>query len=272
MKYCIDYLPHKHNSLLLNEVNELKIIYNERDNTLLEFLEKYKDKRIIIQVYETDNFLNNKHYLQFNLIKEKYPQYSFTIMFTYSELINTFKNELNFPYCFDLRVNNWDSFLGLVQMQVSDIYIVEDLCFELDKVAEIAHLNNINIRTYANVAQTQWKDTDSLFTFFIRPEDIPIYEKYIDTLEFFGEKQEKVETYYKIYAKDKQWFGRLDEIIIGFNSDLDNKYIIPRFAEKRVLCNKQCLKSGKCRICHRIQDLSKSLEKSELVVQVDKNS
>lgn len=45
-------------------------------------------------------------------------------------------------------------FIGLVKLKVKDIYIVNELGFELDKIAEIAHKENINIRIIPNIAQS----------------------------------------------------------------------------------------------------------------------
>ena len=70
--------------------------------------------------------------------------------------------------------------------------------------------------------------------------------------------------------EDKKWFGDLQEIIIGLDSKIDSRYIIPRFAEKRIKCGKDCLKGGKCEMCKRILDLSEQLENAHLIVQIDK--
>ena len=78
-----------------------------------------------------------------------------------------------------------------------------------------------------------------------------------------------MDVYYRVYSKDKKWFGQLNELIIDFNSDIDNKYIIPRFAEKRIKCDRKCLKGGLCSRCDRIEELSSSLEKSGLIVKID---
>ena len=72
----------------------------------------------------------------------------------------------------------------------------------------------------------------------------------------------------KIY-KDKKWFGKLKEIIPNFDSELDSRFIIPHFAKQRIKCGKKCLKGGKCKICERIEQLSKTLEKSNLLVKIE---
>ena len=267
MKYCIDYFKQ---SSILNEVDEIIIKYNYKDTSLPTFLEKYKEKRIIISIEDVEDFINRKEVIKINsLYQSGYNNIVIRFDKYNEDLKETLKN-LIIPFFFNIYCGDWDTFLGLINLKVSDIYIAEDLGFELDLVAEIAHENNIQLRVFPNVAQSKWKETPALKKFFIRPEDTEKYEQYIDVYEFFG-KRERIETFYKIYKKDKKWFGKLNEIIIGFNSDLDNKYVIPRFADCRMVCGKRCLKKGKCQMCERIEELSHTLEETKLIVRIDKD-
>ena len=50
MKYCLIYQPNKER--LMSKADELSIIYNRADTTLPDFLEKYREKRIIINIDE----------------------------------------------------------------------------------------------------------------------------------------------------------------------------------------------------------------------------
>ena len=51
---------------------------------------------------------------------------------------------------------------------------------------------------------------------------------------------------------------------------IDNKYIIPRFAEMRIKCNKKCLKGSHCRRCDNIKDLSITLENKKIIIEREK--
>jgi hypothetical protein len=126
------------------------------------------------------------------------------------------------------------------------------------------HSFNIEVRCFPNVAQSHWSDTSALKKFFIRPEDTIWYEKYVDVYEFFG-KPETIATYYKIYAIDKKWFGKLNEVILSFDGELDSRFLLPSFAERRIGCGKRCLKGRGCRICEATEQLSAQLEKDGLM-------
>ena len=56
----------------------------------------------------------------------------------------------------------------------------------MDKIKAKKEEKGIHIRTFCNICQKSWQETNPLQTFFIRPEDISLYEGYIDTIEFFN--------------------------------------------------------------------------------------
>jgi hypothetical protein len=85
-------------------------------------------------------------------------------------------------------------------------------------------------------------------------------------MEFFG-KPEQIATYYEIYAKEQLWYGKLNEIIIGLDSDIDSRYLHFSFADRRINCEKRCMKGRPCRICDVIQELSETLEDHNLIIE-----
>lgn len=269
MKYCIDY---NKKSKILDKVDEINIVYNLKDTTLLEFLLTNKEKRVNICIEDLDI---EKQLTAIEKIKDiknsnENLQLFIRLQNINDDLIKKIK-EYNLPFYINLRVNNWDTFRGLIDLGVSDIYITEDLCFNLLSVSSIAHSNRVQLRTFPNVAQSQWNSMDSLKKFFIRPEDIDTYSMYIDVVEFFGDI-DKTEVLYKIYAIDKKWMGRLDEIIIGFDGDLDSRFILPKFASYRTNCRKKCLKGGTCHICEAIEELSKTLADKGFMFTIKKEN
>lgn len=271
MKYCINYSNKSH---IIDKVDEILIRYDK--NKILElftqFIPAHLNQRVIVQLIEEDNIdtiVNNLKKIISIYNENKDIKFDIQLPFYNQKFIEELK-DTNLKYFFKAAANSWDKFTGLISQNVSDIYITDELAFELDKVAEIAHKNNIKVRIYPNIAQSRWDKLSDILKFFIRPEDIEIYEPYVDVCEFYGDKAQQIDTYYKIYQEDKKWFGDLQEIIIGLDSKIDSRYIIPRFAEKRIKCGKDCLKNGKCEMCKRILDLSEQLENAHLIVQIDK--
>ena len=258
MKYCLDF--RRSTKIIVTEVDEINFVFDLA--SLLDFLEEYKEKRINVAIQFEDLDKIIKIYKEHNLsnIFIKLPYYE--------EIAAKKLKENNIPFYCATLVSDWDVFNGLIEIGVSDIFITENLGFELDKVSKIAKENKVQLRAFPNVCQSQWEYTSKLKTFFIRPDDVKIYEKYIDVFEFFG-NPDRQKIYYKIY-KDEQWFGSLGELILDFNFDLDSRFVIPNFAEQRVKCGKKCMKGGNCQICERIVELSKTLEKSKIIVRNNK--
>lgn len=268
MNYCINYNPQK-GFKYLNEINEITINYRRKDTSLLDFMFQHKEQRINIKINDEQDFLDNNCISVFEGIKFEYPELNFVLLFSdkNEELLSQVKTS-EIKYFFTTLIKDWDSLYYIKDLKPTDIYIVETLGFELDVISQILHEENIKIRCFANVAQSSAKTTPALKQFFIRPEDIDFYEPYIDCIEFFGQerKDHTLEIYYKIYKYDKKWFGKLNEIIIGLNSDIDSRFILPKFAERRLGCGKRCLKGRPCQICEAIEGLSATLEKNNLMI------
>ena len=133
----------------------------------------------------------------------------------------------------------------------------------------------MRIRIYTNVAQVLYNETDPLKAFFIRPEDIDLYNRrYISTFEFYFPEDVDLnwDVLYKAYVLNKKWLGPLKEIIIGLNSDIEDTTIMPRWAAARMDCHRKCFKGSSCNICNQIYELSKSLKEIQVKYQSPANS
>jgi hypothetical protein len=272
MKYCIKY---QRDFPYLDKVDEITITYNRKDTTLLDFLLKYKNKIINIYIKDEDDFLKNDCIKIFDAIATEHPEINFRFKLKrYTDDNSHFcsiiiNNKIPHKYFFDYFVSDWDTLWGYINLKPASIYVTADLGFEIKTVAEILHNRGIEVRCLPNVAQSNWGETAALKRFFIRPEDIDLYEPYVDVCEFFGDSK-KESIYYKIYALDKKWFGKLNEIIISFDSELDSRFLLPNFADRRLECGKRCLKGRGCKICEATEQLSAKLEEKNLIFKVEK--
>jgi hypothetical protein len=77
------------------------------------------------------------------------------------------KNQIPFFFC--NFVTTIDKMYGLMKYHPTDMYICEELGFNLKNIAKILHENNILLRTFPNICQTSFPETDGLLSFFIRP-------------------------------------------------------------------------------------------------------
>lgn len=276
MKYCITLYR---NCSIQDKVDEMIIHYNPKDETLFEYIELHKDQRIIIDVGDIESFIENSYIARFLAFKGAKPEltnWCFRIPHgpnqreAEQKLWKDFEST-GIAFFSSEFIHDWDALDAYLSTAATDVYVTEALCFELDKVAKVVHDAGKRVRVFPNVAQSstmRW--CNGIKTFFIRPEDIEFYEPYVDVCEIWAEDQKQV-VYYDIYAKDKKWFGPLKEIIIGLKSDIDSRFILPRFAERRIKCGKDCFKGGKCKMCDRIEELSFTLKEAGLLVKMKEN-
>jgi hypothetical protein len=139
------------------------------------------------------------------------------------------------------------------------MYICEELGFNLEKISNLLHSKGIKVRVLPNVCQSSFPDTPSIKTFFIRPEDIPAYEKYVDVFELLSDPWRQ-RVIFKVY-KQQKWFGKVQEIIPSFKGDLDSRFLLSSFGVVRSRCGKRCMyKPESCSICDRFTELADTFE------------
>ena len=256
MKYCLHfYVGMKY----IKTVEEITIKYKDSHDALIDFLKEHSNQRIIIDM--KDMTLEEK-LIKFFGDLSKVVEVNFALKISYvknkENLEKIRESEVNFffsEYCVD-----WSGLVGFLNLGVSDVYIVNDLGFEIIKVAEIAHKQGVNVRVFPNVAQASVNDKESEITrFFIRPEDIELYEPYVDICELFG-PEKSAEVYYEIYHKDKKWGMFLKIIISNFEDDILNPFIKETFATRRLNCGKKCVKNGRCQSCFNAVHIAKMLD------------
>ena len=136
----------------------------------------------------------------------------------FNEDLDKYLNKYDFPYYYNEIITTWDRFQGFLKLNVCDIFIGEDLAFDAKNASFNAKKNNKSLRCYCNVCESSWEKTPSIKTFFIRPEDLEVYENYINTFEFYTDERDlvRLNSLYKIYAKDREWYGQFKELITGF--------------------------------------------------------
>ena len=271
MAFCLNY--NRHNPYM-NQVDEIVIKFH-KSTTLLDFLKEHKDQRIIISIEDGKAFIEEGGINYFKLIKQMCDNWVLRFPSMFDEKTITLDQchdvaGAALPFFFNDYIDKWDVMYGYFALGVSDIYITNELGFELDKISKIAKEKNIKIRVLPNVAQSSWFDTDDLRKFFIRPEDIENYLPYVDVFEFYETDPSKPQVgsiLYKAYAKDKRWYGKLNEIIDNFSGELDGRFTHPHWVDRRTSCAKRCLKGGHCRACLTIGSFANTLKKAGITVE-----
>lgn len=264
MKYCIQYTK---GFRYLKQIDEVIIpLYSSHLKTCIEELSD--NQRIVIDIKDIKEVLSNlKSFIE---MKEQHSNIAvrlpggFNVDLAAETAIKL--EEVGIPFFFNFRVDKWDTLMALVEVGVSDIYVVNELGFNLDEVSTLCKKNNVNIRVYPNVAQMSAKVTsiNHLKSFFIRPEDMMYYEPFVDVCEFFG-PEDRQSVLYKIYQEEGKWLGDLKDLIIGLDLSINNRCIVPVFGSARISCRKKCYQ-GKCISCDKVLTIEKQLNEAKIEV------
>lgn len=254
MKYCLKYT---NICTKLNKADEISIKYIE-DKGLVDFMKKFKAQRIILRI-DPANFSHNE-VKKLIAIHKQYPQYNFAVALPYfnTTLMSLFLLE-NIPFFVGKPCSNWEEFHYLLKQGVSDIDISGPLAFEMSKVKQVLDSldRKVIIRATPNRVEKIMAQTNSLIGFFIRPEDVEVYEGFIDVLEFEGLEHQDI--FFSIYAEQKTFIGNLNQCIYNFDEKVDNKGLISLFGERRRDCGRQCLNGGHCQRCFTMANISHSM-------------
>ena len=257
--FCLNYYP---SQKYLQDVEELRINYRPADRTLPDFLEKFQEKSIVIDV--RDAFEDTDVQL-FKGLYEKFKNFKLILDFNNKEHLIKIE-ESRLPHFFTNPVVTVDQLNGMIAHHPTDMYICEELGFSLDKVSKLLHDNNIKVRVYPNICQSSFSETASIKTFFIRPEDISIYATFVDVFELVAD-EDRQQVLYKIYKQEK-WFGKISEVIPSFKGDLDNRFLVGAFGMIRSKCGKRCmLRPESCTICDRFTDLANTFSENKIMIR-----
>ena len=270
MKYSINF--HR-DFRYMEEIDEIIITYKDKNAEVLDFLKTVSEnQRVILDTTKDNNIVIEKNLEIFSAAKKIHKNIAIKMALWQRGAAADLYEE-NIPFFFDTFADSWDILISFIKMNVSDVYVANELGFELKNISKVCKDANVNIRVFPNVAQTSSKidNLDMLKAFFIRPEDIYAYEPYVDICEFFG-PLDRQSVLYEIYKSEK-WLGDLRELIIGLNFSIGSRTILPCFGEERVNCGKKCY-YGQCIICDKIKTISNQLKEAgvELVTRKEKDN
>ena len=264
MKYAIRYYRE---CRVLDQVDEIIIKYKDVNEDLIKFVQSRPDwQRVIVDILELPPEQEKKSIEIFAAAVTAHP--NFAVMTFFDEEDRNYIEDLEkagIPYFFRDGVGTLDNFMFFTQFNVTDICIIGELGFCLDKVSSICKQKNIKVRVFPCYATTSSLHQSCNFkSFFIRPDDINAYEKYVDVFDlgFLYMAESKQAVLFDVYKSGK-WLGDLNEIIEHLNCDIDNTTILPNLGKMRATCEKRCV-FDRCNFCDRISEVAELMRERDL--------
>lgn len=164
-------------------------------------------------------------------------------------------------YYWGFPITTYYELQGIIDMGVCELFLGVPLTFDLEKCKSY----NLPIRVIINQAYDPYIPRENgIQGFFIRPEDIEIYENYIDSVEFITSDNSKEATLLKIYKEDKSWPGNLNLLISNLQKNIDNRAIPDDFAKNRINCQQKCIRNQNCHLCSNMFLFAKEVRKEAI--------
>lgn len=285
MKFAVPYF-YKNGGDWMNDAAEIIIdlidFESHTESALVDFIKEHPSQRIIILIKDVAKFWSNPDYPKIiKNLRDNTELKNWAVCFNETDVVEIYKietllrdnyfineNVATIDYFYKAAISNYEQLAWIIKMtKVSDIYITTPLAFsvqDLTKMLKKVFSRKPFIRVYPNICQAMMS-IPSLNTFFIRPEDVHLYEPYVDVMEIYATElthKKNADIYFDIYNKSKNWMGDLKEYLLDCKESINNLYIFKDFGEHRLNCGYKCV-VGKCNMCKNQKEYIDLMEKTQ---------
>lgn len=238
MKYCVSS---RQKYEYLKKADSIKVAFRDR-NIIPDLIEKYPNAEIVLTILkEKDEKFSWEEIRRWGILARGRLVCCLQSMLDMAEC-----QKIKVRYYWGYPVNNYYDLRTLKDAGVAYVRLDAPLFFEMDEVKKFA----VPVRAVPNIAHlTDMPNKDSVYGTWIRPEDLELYEEYIDTIEFEEIDMKRESALFRIYAEQKTWGGPLSLLILGLPETIDNILIPQDAMQSRLNCGQKCQKTGRCRIC-----------------------
>ena len=240
MKFC---LSNRQSKEYLTKADQIKVQFRDR-KSIPDLILDYPGKEIILENPHSEELDWNELQTWRMLAKDDFV----LCLSDPGQLIQAI--EKGFKAYFGWTISDYEVLNTVLEMGVCYVRVSGPLFFDLDHV-------DGKIRVTANITfEDGLVRKDGVIGTYIRPEDVELYDEYIDVIEFGDCDLKKEQALYRIYAEQKEWPGDLGMIITGLNHTGVNRMIHPDFAKRRISCRQRCKSGGVCLSCYRFLNLA----------------
>lgn len=233
---------HYPNDEVNDKATEFNLLFFQSRNKiedLIEFIQEYENKRINISFPEGVHLPTLKSICAVS--DNIYVRLMASDMMIVADLQ---QNDIKFFFDASMGVGNYTNLDAFIRLGVSDIYPVDDLCYNINEVAEYCHSKGIKLRLILNsIPATTFDKGINPRSSIYRPQDIDMLNKYYDTFEFnCGEPYDwaKFNVLYRTWFERKHWHGQISEINDDVHMDFHNDTVYPDITNYKIVCGRKC--------------------------------
>lgn len=243
-----------------DRITEFNIIFKKDSslNNLLDFLDKYIDKRVNISFVDGINY---------SVLKSAARLYgNIAVKLRSNDIQECLKlKDIGVKYYFDnsYPAVNLCSLDSLIALGVSDVYIADDLCYNLPRTHGYCDSKGVKTRMVLNriPCTTTFKGDDPKSPIWM-PRDIDNLAFYIDIFEFDNDLDDAYfDVLFRTWFEKKAWNENIREINLDLNIDVYDNTMLPITSIKKMSCGRRCNKraGNKCDMCGQMADISNLL-------------
>lgn len=253
MKYCIGgRQPYS----IMKKADQIKVKYEDRER-IIDFVERIPDKEIILELKEIPEA---SEFNTWKMYDEKFENfYVASYNLSLFDILNTEGIKWYWPY----PITSYYELNEILALGPSYVVLGPPLSFDLETVKKLT--KEVKLRLTCNCARPAYLPDEraqpQFFSQWVRPEDVKLYEPYIDVFEFEANELKKEETLLHVYKDNQNWPGNLNLLIDKLNYNVDNRAIPDEFGAARINCRQKCMSGGRCLLCKRALEFSEALRK-----------
>lgn len=240
-----------------SRIKEFDITFKKTSSldNLLDFLEKYEDKRVNISFSEGINY---------SVLKSAVRLYdNIAVKLHASDIQECMKlKDINVKYYFDnsYPAVNLCSLDALIALGVSDVYLADDLCYNLERTYSYCRSKGVKTRMVLNriPSTVPFKGDDPKSPIWM-PRDIDTLSQYIDIFEFENDLDDMYfDVLFRTWFEDKAWNNNVREINLDLNLDIYDNTMLPIVSLKKIRCGRRCSQraGNECDVCKEMSDIS----------------
>lgn len=175
------------------------------------------------------------------------------------------KNNIKFFFDKDVSAYNYAMLDSLITLGVSQLYISDDLCYNLDEVSKIAKSHGVKLRCVLNrIPATALDKGINYKSMVYRPQDLELLDKYFDCFEFDCSEPydwAQYDVLFRAFFRRGKWNGNLQELNPDLAFEFDDRFIIPEYTSYKVNCERRCDSryNNQCKKCEQFLQLQNLL-------------
>lgn len=265
-------MPFKRFNELNDRIDEFDIEFNPKDSSfekLIDFIHEYSHKRINVQ------YIGGLDIKTARALGKVGGDVHFRLSASDIQSIGALGDSgCRYYFGNDVPAYNLTSLAAMVGLGVSDVYIKDDLFYDVHRTATYCHENNVAVRAVVNrIPSTAIGRGNSVKDMFLRPSDMPMLEGLVDTVEFDCKGSgavydfAKADVLYKAWFEGGKWNGDLREINDDLKFPVPNTAVFPQLTSSKLTCGLICLKGGHCKKCEQFINIAKSLSQKKIRVK-----